>query len=336
MVVVTLCFVVGVILFGEEGERRYKPKEEASVGCVERVVGGWMRGRFEELSMEGDTGGVCAALLFGDKGMLSEELLRSYRRGGAAHLLAVSGLHIGILTAILMGLCSWMALFYGGDRARRVFVVAVVWIYAMGIGATASTMRAVVFFTIYLLSYLLRRRVRRMDGLWITIFVMLCLEPQVIYDVGFQYSVVSVMAILLWVVPLWHSRGVVDAVLYLPLLIGAACTVATLPISAYYFGYFSLWGVLLNPLVMATTTILLMLLAVWMVLGIGLSGIEALATPFRWVLERVTSIQSGAVEYVAREGGAVEVEISGVSVALIYLAYLILTYVVWRNFVWKR
>jgi competence protein ComEC len=149
---------------------------------------------YRKLGFSGDNLGVLSALTVGHKEELSEEIRNTYAVTGVAHVLALSGLHIGILYALCL-------IVVGKGRRRRIlgtllFVLPVLWAFALLTGLSASVVRSVIMFSLLALSHLSPdRRPYTLNILLATAFFMLLFRPLWLFDVGFQLSFVAVASI---------------------------------------------------------------------------------------------------------------------------------------------
>jgi len=246
---------------------------------------------------------LAQGLLLGDRTALGDELTAAFERTGMMHVLAVSGLHLGI---VLAG--AWFALRWIGLRPAWTFplvgilVAAVLWI----VGPRVSLIRASLLFAFLALGSVLadlgrvlRRTVRPINGLGFAALVILALHPNDLFDAGFQLSFGATVGILLAVHPAvvvacrrW--AGSLGAATHLPprlfsfilsiLIVSAAAQAGAAPVVAWHFGTFHPWALLANLVVIPLVT-----LALWLGLAaVLLSGtpIGALAaTPFGWAIE---------------------------------------------------
>lgn len=105
--------------------------------------------RYEEWGLDGDVLAVVSALTVGDKSDLTPELKATYSASGASHVLALSGLHIGILAGILTLLLYPLRLFPLGRSLTGVLTVLLLWAFAFLSGLSASVVRAVTMFSLY-------------------------------------------------------------------------------------------------------------------------------------------------------------------------------------------
>jgi competence protein ComEC len=142
---------------------------------------------------------MAAALALGRRDLVSAERRDSWRRSGLAHLLAVSGLHVG-----LVGGAAWLvlALAGAGPRATRATVLVILPAYAVLAGAAPSAMRAALMAVIYLGARLIGRAILPMAAVLLAVTVLLITQPNLIATAGFQLTVVITAALVRWVPPL--------------------------------------------------------------------------------------------------------------------------------------
>ncbi len=324
--------------------------ERVNEGSGERVsqwsvrVSDWAMRRLEMLGLDEQVEGLSAAMLLGRREGLSEELQAVYRRSGAAHILVVSGLHIAIVCLLFGWVFSALQIVPMGFRLRPLLTAAAVWGYAEVVGMSASVERAAVMFVMMQLIRLFGRRYSSTEAFVVAIALMMAIDPRLIFDLGFQLSVAAVGAVLWWFVPCdralrrwirgrygyggWLRRGCVRVALALfsMLFVGACCSVATMPLISWVFGYVSPLGVLLNPLVVTTAWLLLLLLMGWIFVGVGF-----LAPLWGGAIGWLAMVQIGAVEYMSSGWrDALELRITGVSVVVIYALYGVATVAVRR------
>lgn len=265
---------------------------------------------------------VVCAMTVGDRSGLESELRDAYARSGMAHLLAVSGLHTGIVFALVNLLLVWLPLVRRGHIVRNLLVIVAVWSFVAAAGFPPSAVRAAVMCSILQLALAGSSAYRAMNAWSAAALGMLAWNPLWIGDVGFQLSFVAVAAILLWGVPLgrrcrvrWRVvNGAVQTI-----IVGLTASVATAPLVSHHFGIVPMVGVWFNPLVI--------LLGTLVVAG----GVWVLISPLRldFVEEgvvRLAELQNSLAERIATmEGAVAEVSLgSGETVALMTL-FLLLT-----------
>ncbi|MFJ8527951.1 DNA internalization-related competence protein ComEC/Rec2 [Bacillus sp. NPDC094106] len=188
----------------------------------------------------GQSGAFMNALLFGDRQQMTFEVEKQYQQFGLIHLLAISGSHIVLLTAI-----GYFVLLRIGVTREMATICLIVCIplYMFLAGASPSVMRASVTGVILLLALIHSVRVSSLDTLSITAILMLLYDPYMVFDIGFQFSFVGSLALLLSAdILLRRDQGLVRNTIYLSIISQLAST----PILLYHFGYFSPYSVFLN------------------------------------------------------------------------------------------
>lgn len=150
--------------------------------------------RLDHLGMAGQDYAVIAALTLGEKSYLSKETKDDYSVSGASHVLALSGLHLGIIYSLLSFLFGtwrrqWLA---------QLAIMTLVWAYVLLVGLAPSVVRSASMLTIYSLVSLLERDRFSLNTISLAAVIMLCIEPQNLYDIGFQMSFLAVLGIVLF------------------------------------------------------------------------------------------------------------------------------------------
>ena len=150
--------------------------------------------RLSDGGIEGDAYAVVAAMALGDKSALTKELKDVYSLTGASHVLALSGLHLGIIYMLL-------SLLVRGRRWRmlsQLFLIISIWGFVFLVGMSMSVVRAAIMLSVYALLSLGHRDKMSVNTLAFTAIVMLMVNPMSLFDVGFQLSFMAVFSILVW------------------------------------------------------------------------------------------------------------------------------------------
>ena len=301
-------FVGSIFLSGSQLlDREAGSGNRLHIGAVRRI---------ERLNMEPEAGAVVRAMTAGDRSGITPGLREAYSRSGFSHLLAVSGLHTGIVFLLVNLATAWMPLLRRGHLLRNLVAAAAVWLFVAAAGFPPSAVRAAVMCT--LLQFALAAAA----------FGMLLWNPAWLGDISFRLSFLAVGAILAWGVPLcrrlrtrWRVLNtVIDAY-----VIGLVATAATAPLVSHTFGILSLAGLLLNPAAILLATVVVLGGTLWMVLPVGV-----LAPLFTAVL----GAAAGGVNALARltaalPGGVVEYALGGGATAAVYLFFAAATLAAW-------
>ncbi len=213
---------------------------------------------------EGTDFAMLAAMTVGDKRGLNSEVREVFSETGTSHLLALSGLHLGILFGF------FQFLVVNRVQRRRYRFVAVglglllVWLYALVAGMPLSMQRAATMLSFAQILQLGRRDAMGLDRLLVAALLLLVVSPMSLFDVGFQLSFLSVAAIL-WFVPLFPSLSVERNRLlrmgYDMLLVSLSAWIGTMPVVAYYFHTIGIYTLPANLIAVTLAYPLLLLCA---------------------------------------------------------------------------
>ena len=160
--------------------------------------------RIRRLHLPPDAEAVALAMAAGDQTELTPERRAPYARTGTAHVLAVSGLHVGMVFLYVNLLLGALALLHRGHLLRNAAAIAVIWLFAAAAGLSPGTIRAAVMFTALQLALATTSRYAGVNILSAAAFGMLLWRPSYLFHVGFQLSFLSVAAILLWGIRLYR------------------------------------------------------------------------------------------------------------------------------------
>ncbi len=217
---------------------------------------------YHEWGISDEAYGVIAAMTLGEKSQIDKNLKATYSKVGAAHILALSGLHLMIIYGVI-------SFFFGWRRFRslsQIIIILAIWAFAVLVGLPPSVVRSSVMITVYALLSLGYRERMSVNTLAFTAIVMLIVNPLSLYDIGFQLSFMAVLAILLFnplftrLIPLHVlQRYHVLNLLWGMTTVSLSAQIGTAPLIAYYFGHFSTWFLLANYLVIPLATVILYL-----------------------------------------------------------------------------
>ncbi len=181
------------------------------------------------------------ALLLGQRQTISDDLLTSYTDAGAIHILAVSGLHIGIILLFLVLVFSWLNSFKNGKLIAAILIISLLWFYAVIAGLSASVVRAVAMFTALSIGLQLNKPSNVYNTLFISIFFLLIFNPFYLFEIGFQLSYLAVFSIV-WIQPklqnLWVSKIWLFRKMWQLFTVSIAAQLGILPLSLFYFHQF--------------------------------------------------------------------------------------------------
>ncbi len=225
---------------------------------------------YEGLGFEGDALSLLAAFSVGEKRGFTQELKEAYANAGVSHLLALSGLHLGLFYAVVAALFAFVGKGYRAMVVREFFALLLLWAFAFVAGLTPSVVRSALLFTLVIVGRCLRRDGSALNSLAFAAVLMLLFSPRLLFDVSFQLSFSAVLAILLvtpWLQGVFACEKHGSVYNYAVSLLAAslAAQVGTLPFVWYYFGTFPLYFLFANVLLVPLATLLMILVvALWL------------------------------------------------------------------------
>jgi len=216
----------------------------------------------KENNIAGDEFAVVSALLFGYTEYLNEDLMQEYSGSGAMHLLSVSGLHVGIIYVAIKYLLSFLNVFKHGKLLKAIFTVLFIWIYAAVTGFSPSVLRAGTMFTFLAIGQSLGRNTNIYNTLAGSAFVLLCYDPYLITQIGFQLSYLAVIAIVALQPPMYKlftfKNKIIDW-LWALTTVSITAQLVTGPIAMYYFDQFPNYFLITNLIVVPLSTMIIYL-----------------------------------------------------------------------------
>jgi competence protein ComEC len=277
--------------------------------------------RLERLHLKPASRGVVEAMTAGYRGAVGREVRAEYSATGAAHLLAVSGLHVGIVFVLVNLLLYALPALRRGNIYRNLLAVAAIWIYAMASGLSPSVVRAALMFSFAQLALASGSHRNGLNIMLGSAVVMLALNPNYWGDMSFMMSYAAVLSIAAFFGPLYRllkTRHKALNALISVMIVGVAASAGTAPLVAYWFGQVPLAGMVFNPAVILTAHIIVAFGVVWMVASVGV-----LNPVFSTVLDGAASVQNAVVGWGAARGWAA-VEVSETPLWVVVAAYLVL------------
>ena len=228
--------------------------------------------KFRTWSLEDDVLAIISALTVGDKSKLTREIKAAYNAAGVSHILALSGLHIGILSMILSWLFYPLRQVSGGKWVASFLIVGVLWGFAFLSGLSPSVIRAVTMFSAYVVASIFSEdRFSGFSALTLTAFIMLIYQPMYLFDIGFQLSFMAVLGIFIFyplIDNLFVVRNKIVAYLWNVISLSLAAQLATLPLILFYFGTFPVYFLLSNLVVAPIAVFILSATLLTLILGV--------------------------------------------------------------------
>ena len=238
----------------------YAPAARRSVRESSLVAARGMTDAFRRAGLQGEELGLIMALTIGDKELLEKDRLTSFSRSGAMHIMAVSGLHVGMISMAL----SWLLFFLKGRLrwVRSLVIVPALWGFAFLTGMSPSVLRATIMFTFLQAGSLMNRQSSGMNSLLASAFILTAVHPGVIFEAGFQLSYLAVGFIIAFYNPLYRMIRLKNRILDYLWQMTAVSLVAqagTMALSVRLFNIFPLLFLLTNIVVIPISFAVLVL-----------------------------------------------------------------------------
>ena len=285
--------------------------------------------RIGRLPLKPDNMTVAQAVGTGESSMLSRSLRSDYSRAGIAHLLALSGLHVGIIFVIINLLLRWLPLISFGHIMRSAAAVALLWLYVLATGMPPSAVRAALMFSMLQIAQAASADYSPLNALCAAAFISLCADTSLLFDAGFRLSYIAVAAIIVCALPLLRRtrihcdqrRGAVAKCsaaalnfVTATIITGFAATVATAPLVSHLFGVIPLAGIVTGPAAIAAAAATVFLTAVWIAVPADFA-----APLFGRAVDFTVGAMNSLSERLAGYGAAaIETRLSATEVAICY------------------
>ena len=271
--------------------------------------------------------GLAEALLIGYKNDLDKDLVQSYTNTGVVHIIAISGLHLGLIYWLLLILTkplsrkklAWV---------RLVIILCGLWLFSLLAGGQPSILRSAVMFSVIAIANVLDKRSSIYNTLSLSAFILLCINPFWLWDVGFQLSYAAVLSIIIFFKPVYHwwqpDNKLLD-LLWKMMAVTLSAQILTLPVSLYHFHQFPVLFLFTNILAIPLSSLILM----GEILLCALFILPPVATLVGQLIEWLLRVMNNYIEGMNSVSFAV---IDGISISLlqtILLTAVIISIAVW-------
>jgi competence protein ComEC len=193
--------------------------------------------------------GLAEALLIGYKDDLDQALVQSYTNTGVVHIIAISGLHLGLIYWLLALLLRPLKNRKKIKWLRPVLIITGLWLFSLLAGAQPSILRSALMFTCIVLGESFSKKTSIYNTMAVSAFILLCINPYWIWDVGFQLSYSAVLSIIIFMRPIYNWFYIKNKILDFIWKLNAvtlAAQILTIPLSIYHFHQFPNYFMLTN------------------------------------------------------------------------------------------
>lgn len=348
VVVMLLVFLLGGCLMSRSLLLASSPTDtiETSPSMTQRAQANALELRNQLVNTLSDKGlgqqelAVVSAMILGDKSLIDKDLKNDYSRSGASHVLALSGLHLGIIYFVFSFMTArWRRRYHHWSRpVSEGLILITMWSYVVLVGMSPSVVRAAIMMTVYSLLSLQNRNRSSLNALAFTAIIMLVADPMILFNISFQLSFVAVAFILLYQGRIYSlipsSTHPIVKWCWRFLSVSLAAQLGVAPLTAYYFhqvpSYF-----LLSSLVVMVFTPLIIYLSLLFFLLMWLPVVQSwLVVPLSWLVH----IQNTCLQGVSSLPGSTFVtpSLHPLQVCLIYIIIFAVDAMIYRFRLYKR
>ena len=289
--------------------------------------------KYESAGIKGDELALLKALFMGDRSELAAGNKKAFADAGVMHLLAVSGLHLGIIYLLLVFLFKPLK----RGTVKVSLILLLIWGYAFFTGFSASVFRSAVMFSMVEIGTLLKRRNMIYNQLIASMLIIILADPYSIFKAGFWLSHAAVAGIIGFypmINGLVYFRFIFFRWVWSLVSVSVSAQIATFPLSIYYFHQFPLFFIFSNVLlvpVLASVLVLAFIVALLFVFPVSMAFIKVLSGPLNVLL----GYMIGIADYTGSMPGAVIKYISFSGIELFVIALIFLSVAIFINEKWK-
>lgn len=252
----------------------------------------------------GETAEFINATLTGDNSLMTTDTRQLFSATGLAHILALSGLHVGLI-ALLLSILLFPLYLSGHRYLKNIVTIIALWFFAIVTGLSPSVVRAVIMATLFMIGSMLQRRPSAINSLCFAAMAILLIYPISLYSIGFQLSFVAVAAIVLIadrINPV-DRRNVVGHYMMGYITVSTAAMAGTGVVSAYYFHIFPLYFLLANviavfllPFIMGGAIVTLVFHAFGITLSWMGKAVDFLCGVVKWWASLISDLPGATVK----------------------------------------
>jgi len=217
---------------------------------------------FRKFRIQGDEFAVLSALTLGYTDNLQPDLRASYSATGVIHILSVSGMHVGVVYIVISFLLGFMNKSQGQKIFRALFIMLFLWGYAFLSGMSPAVIRATLMFSFIAIATCFERKTQIYNTIFMSMLGMLLINPNYLYDVGFQLSYAAVLSIIFFkpvIDKIYHPTNLISGFIWSMFSVSLAAQLGTTPFTLYYFQQLPNYFLLTNFIAIPLSTIVIYL-----------------------------------------------------------------------------
>lgn len=279
----------------------------------------------QRCGVHGDEFGVAAAVLLGYDESLADEVRKNYVAAGSMHILCVSGMHVGIIYLVASALLGFLKRKKWHKTLKDCILLVLIWFYALIAGLAPSILRAAMMISFVIIGDMIRRKGFIINSIAASAFILLCINPNNLYEIGFQLSYAAVIGIVVLQKPIYNlfytKNKLLDRIWNIT-AVALAAQIATIPFTLFYFNqfttYFWLSNLFMTPIsFVVVISGMILLLVSWIPFLNTLIGYLVWGAVYvmNWVVARIESLPMSIIK---------GLYISDFEFAMLLLAFLLL------------
>ena len=235
---------------------------------------------------------ILQALVLGEKKDIDKDLYEEYAAAGAVHILAVSGLHVGIFYVLLAFFFKPLKRWKYGSYFQAILIVILLWGFALLSGLSPSVTRAVTMFSFFAMAKLFNRETNSLNTLFLSFLALLIINPLWLFQVGFQLSYLAVFFIV-WLLPIFQKIGYskyrIVRGIWSIITVSLCAQIGVLPLTLYYFHQFPGLFLITNIVILPFLTLLMFGGILIIILAVLNSLPEWLAESYNFLIESLNN-----------------------------------------------
>nr|WP_255434132.1 ComEC/Rec2 family competence protein [Carboxylicivirga sp. M1479] len=289
-----------------------------------------LRIRFLKAGLQESNLAILNALFLGDKSRLTYDQKSAFSNAGAMHLLAVSGLHVGIIYMMILVLLQSIG-FKKKSIIVALIIILLLWFYALITGFSPSVMRASIMFSILEIGRTVKRKTGVFNLLGASMFIIICFEPLSIFNIGFWLSHVAVASIVSFYpyINNWFSFNFPPFKwLWSIIAVSLAAQIGTLPLCIYAFHSFPVYFILANVFLIPIVTPVLILAVLSSVFSFSITclqfiipGLDGMLSYMEAMVIWIESLPYSSIEHLYLQGVQMVLTYLSIVFLLIFIEY---------------
>ena len=278
---------------------------------------------------------VAEALLIGYTNDLDKEMIQAYSNTGVIHIIAISGMHLGLIYVMLLWVLNLIPIIKKSGVTKTIIILTFLWVFAFLTGANASILRSALMFSCILIGQNLDKKTSIYNSLAISAFILLCYNPYYLWDVGFELSYLAIIGIVVIHKHLFHSLKIENKLLskiWEMSSLTISAQTFTFPLCLFYFHQFPNIFLLSN-LIMIPLSSLILFIEILLVFSFKIPLLGAFLAKGTYLLIK---IMNQSIVWFNHVPFAITPDISASIISTTVLFIVIIALSIWMKYLSKK